>query len=147
MALVATLGILALAGVLLAGAFASAAASARAARSARAALVADAAARRALAIALMQWSATEESLPVGGAVQRVLHDSASVPLDSADTRLVVQRLSASLHVVAADVTVPASGAPLARRRMRILVRRRTPIDTTTIQPPMTISRWPLGALY
>ena len=147
MALVATLAMLALAGVLLAGAYASATASARATRSARAALVADAAARRALAAALMQWSAADDSLPVGGTRSHVVPGSASAPLDSADTRLVVQRLSTSLHVVAVDVTVPASGASLARRRMRMLVRRRTPIDTTMIQPPMTISRWPVGSLY
>jgi hypothetical protein len=74
-------------------------------------------------------------------------DSTSVPVDAADTRVVVQRLSANLHVVAADVTVPASGAPLARRRMRVLVKPHTPIDTTMVRPPTTISRWPAGALY
>lgn len=147
MALVATLAILALAAALLAGVFATSNASARASRSARAALVADAAARRALAQTIMGWSAVEEALPVGGALQRVVPDSASAPLDAADTRVVVQRLTTSLHVVAADVTVPASGVPLARRRMRILVRRHTPIDTTMIHPPTTISRWPSGALY
>jgi type II secretory pathway component PulK len=146
-ALVTTLALLALAGVLLAGAFASAAASARATRSSRAGLVADAAARRALATALMRWSGAEESLLVGGAVMRVQRDSASTPLDSAESRVVVQRLTASLHVIAADVTVPATGAPLARRRMRVLVRKRTPVDTTVVQPPQTLSRWSVGALY
>jgi hypothetical protein len=95
----------------------------------------------------MRWSGAEDSLPVGGALTRVQRDSASVPLDSADTRVVVQRLSASVHVIASDVTVPASGAPLARRRMRMLVRRCTPIDTTLVRPPCTLSRWPVGALY
>jgi hypothetical protein len=147
MALVATLAILALAAALLAGAFATSSASMRAARSARAALVADAAARRALASTLVRGSAAEEALPVGGAMTRVMPDSTSVPVDAADTRVVVQRLSANLHVVAADVTVPASGAPLARRRMRVLVKPHTPIDTTMVRPPTTISRWPAGALY
>jgi hypothetical protein len=146
MALLAALCMLALAAALLAGAFASSAASSRATRSLRAALVADAAARRALANALMQWSAADDSLAIGAAVHRVVLDSASAPLDAADTRLVVQRLATNLHVVAADVTVPASGASLARRRMRMLVRRRLPIDTTK-QAPTTISRWPVGSLY
>jgi hypothetical protein len=147
MALVATLAILALAAALLAGSFAASSASARASRSARAALVADAAARRALATTVMRWSGAEEGLLVGASLQRVVPDSASVPLDAADTRVVVQRLSASLHVVATDVTVPAVGPPLARRRMRILVTRYTPIDTTMTRPPTTIVRWPAGALF
>ena len=142
-----TLALLSLAGVLLAGAFVSASAGARATRSSRAGLVADASARRALATALVQWSSAEELLPVGGAITRVRHDSASAPLDSADTRVVVQRLSPSLHVIAADVTVPAAGVPLARRRMRMLVRRRMPVDTTVLQAPYTLDRWAFGALY
>lgn len=147
MALVATLAILALAAALLAGAFATSSASARATRSLRAALVADAVARRTLANALVRWSAAEEALLVGGAITRVVPDSASAPLDAADTRVIVQRLSASLHVVAADVTVPASGPPLAHRRVRLLVKRYTPVDTTMVRPPTTISQWPGAALY
>jgi hypothetical protein len=147
MALVATLAILALAAALLAGAFATSTASSRAARSARAALLADAAARRALATTLMSWSAADDSLAIGAARSYVVPDSTSALLDAADTRVVVLRLAANLHVVASDVTVPASGVPLAHRRMRVLVRRRLPIDTTMIQPPTTIDRWPAGALY
>jgi hypothetical protein len=147
MALVATLAILALAAALLAGSFATSSGSARATRSLRAALVADADARRALASTLAQWSAAEEALVVGGALTRVVADSASAPLDAADTRVIVQRLSASVHVVAADVTVPASGPVLARRRARLLVTRYTPVDTTLIRPPNTIARWPGAALY
>ena len=146
-ALVAVLAILALAAALLAGAFATSTAASRATRSARAALVADAGVRRALASTIVAWSAAEESLLVGASLSRVLADTTSVALDAADTRVVVLRLSASLHLVAADVIVPASGAPLARRRMRVLVTRFTPIDTTMIRPPSTISRWPGGALY
>jgi len=147
MALVAALALLALAAALLAGAFATSSASMRATRSARAALLADAAARRAIATTIAGWSAVEESLAVGGALRRVMADTTSAPLDRADTRLVVQRLSARLHVVAVDVVVPATGAMLARRRARVLLRQFTPLDTTMVRPPTTITRWPAGALY
>ena len=147
MALVATLGTLALASALLAGASATAAASSRATRSVRASLVADAAVRRTLASALVQWSAAEEALLIGGSLTRVVPDSASAPIDAADARVVVMRVSASLHVIATDVTVPAIGTPLARRRARVIVKQHMPIDTTRIQPPTIISRWAVGPLY
>jgi hypothetical protein len=146
-ALVTTLALLALGAALLAGGFASATASARATRSVRASLVASTSCRRALARALRAWSAAEEGLPVGGTVQRVLSEPAEVSLDSADTRLRIQRLSATLFVVAVDVTVPAVGAVLARRRVRLLVRRVPGADTTLIPTPRAIPQWPLGELY
>jgi type II secretory pathway pseudopilin PulG len=148
MALVTTLAMLALAAALLAGAFAQASASSRAARSARAGLVASALARRALGRAIAQWSAVEDSLVIGGIVQRSLPESAAVLLDSADTRLRVQRLSATLYVIAADVSVPGSLAPLARRRIRVLVEYRAPFDSTLLfQLPRPLARWALGDLY
>ena len=148
MALVTTLAMLALAGALLAGAFAQATASTRAARSARASIVASALARRALGSALAQWSAAEDSLVIGAAMQRALPESAAVPLDAADTRLRVQRLSSSWYVVAAEVSVPSASAPLARRRVRLLVARSAPIDSTLPkQVPRPLSQWAFGDLY
>jgi len=146
MALVATLAILALAAALLAGAFATASASARATRSLRASLVADALVRRVLASALVQWSGAEEALLIGGTLIRAVPDSITAPVDAADARIVVMRLSAKLHVIAADVTVPAIGTPLARRRARVIVTQHIPIDTTRIQSPTIISRWGVGPL-
>jgi hypothetical protein len=146
-ALVTILALLALAAALLAGGFASATASARAARSARAGLVASAASRRALGRALLAWSAVEERLPVGAMLERAAPEPTAAPRDSAGTRVRIQRLSAGLFVIAADVTVPAVGAPLARRRARLLVRKWPSADSTLIQPPRAIPRWSLGELF
>ena len=63
--LVAVIALLALGTALVAGAFAAARGSARSTRSARASIVADAAARRALARTLSSWSATHEEKTYG----------------------------------------------------------------------------------
>jgi len=62
--LVAVIALLALSGALIAGAFAAARGTARATRSARAAIVAQAAARRALARTIVTWSAADDSLRI-----------------------------------------------------------------------------------
>ena len=146
-ALVTILALLALSAALLAGGFASATASARAARSSRAALVASAATRRALGAALQGWSGADDSLPVGATRERDGAEPSELPRDAADTRVRVQRLSATLFVIAADVVVPARGAPLARRRMRLLVRRSAAPDSTVVPPPRAIARWSFGELF
>ncbi|MEO6526288.1 MAG: hypothetical protein ABIP93_06660 [Gemmatimonadaceae bacterium] len=146
-ALLTTLALLALAAALLAGAFAAATASARAARSARASLVAAAAARRALASTLTTWSGAEDRLAVGDMFERAGREPTELPLDAAETRVRVLRLSATLFVVAADVAVPATATPLARRRMRLLVQRSPVMDSSIMQAPRAIARWPLGELY
>jgi hypothetical protein len=146
-ALLTTLALLALAGALLAGGFVSATASARATRSSRAGIVAEQTARRALGKTVIAWSRADDSLPIGGVIVRAMPESAAVRLDSADTRVRVQRISADLFVIATDVTVPASGPSLARRRARLLVERRISIDTTQILPPHILSRWPVAGLY
>jgi hypothetical protein len=146
-ALVTILALLALSAALLAGGFASATASARAARSSRAALVASAATRRALGAALQGWSGAENALSVGAMIERDASEPTEVPRDAADTRVRIQRLSATLFVIAADVVVPARGTPLARRRMRLLVRRAAGADSTVVPPPRAIARWSLGELF
>jgi hypothetical protein len=146
-ALLTTLALLALASALLAGGFASATASARAARSARASHVATAMARRALGRALLEWSAVEERLTVGAAVERVVAESSPAAIDAANARVRVQRISADLYVIAADVRVPAVGVMLARRRMRVIVQRSASVDSTQILAPRAIARWAIGELY
>jgi len=145
--LVAVLALLALGAALIAGAFAAARGSARGARSARAAVVAKAAARRALARTITSWSPTEDSLGIGGFVARAYAESAAVALDSADIRVRVHRLSATLYVVAAEARVPFTGAPLARRRARVLLERAPTIDSTIVQPIRPIARWAGAELY
>jgi hypothetical protein len=146
-ALVTMLALLALSAALLAGGFASATASARAARSSRAALVASAATRRALGGVLQQWSGAENALAVGAMIERDASEPSEVPRDAAETRVRIQRLSATLYVIAADVAVPARVTPLARRRMRLIVRRSAGVDSTVVRPPIAIARWSLGELF
>ena len=145
--LVAVLGLLALGAALIAGAFAAARQSARASRSARAAIVAQAAARRGLARAMTSWSATEDSLGIGAYSARSYPESALVALDSADVRVRVHRLSSTLYVVAAEARVPSTGAPIARRRARVLLERPPTIDSTVVQPIRPIARWASADLY
>ena len=121
--LVAVLALLTLGAALLAGAFAAARASARATRSTRAAIVAHASARRALVEGVSSWSGREDSLNVGASAVRTWRESASVRLDSAETRLRVHRLSATLYLVTTDASVPSSSASIARRRARARAAR------------------------
>lgn len=143
----AVIALLALGAALIAGAFAAARGSARATRSARAAVVAHAVARRALARSVASWSAADDSLSIGAFVVRTLAESTAVAVDSADIRVRVHRLSASLYVVAAEATVPSARTPIARRRVRVLLQRAPTIDTTTVQPPRPITRWASADLY
>jgi hypothetical protein len=145
--LVAVLALLALGAALIAGAFAAARGSARGARSARAAVVAQAAARRALALTVTSWSAADDSLGIGAFSTRAYAESAAVALDSADVRVRVHRLSPSLYVVAAEARVPSTGASLARRRARVLLERGPTIDSTVVQPIRPIARWATADLY
>jgi hypothetical protein len=141
------LGLLALAAALIAGAFASATAALRASRTARASIVAREAARRALGRAVAGWRSMDDSLPVGAYVLRTSPESTATPLDAADARLRVQRLSLTLYVVSVDVVVPASGPTLARRRMRVLLERPPSPDSTTLLAPRPLMRWPVAELY
>src|SRR5689334_13801427 len=92
-ALVTVLGMLALAAALIAGEFATAMAASRATRTARAAVVAREGARRALGRAVAGWRAVDDSLPIGTFTLRTSPETSVVRLDSANTRLRVQRLS------------------------------------------------------
>jgi type II secretory pathway pseudopilin PulG len=146
-ALVTVLGMLALAAALVAGAFATATAASRATRSMRAALVARESARRALGRAVAGWQPMDDSLPIGAFTLRTSPESAAVTLDSADTRLRVQRLSLARYVIAVDVVVPAVGPTLARRRMRVLLERPPSPDSTVVLAPRPNARWAVAELY
>jgi hypothetical protein len=145
--LVAVLALLALGAALIVGAFAAARGSARASRSMRAATVAQAAARRALARTMSSWSPADDSLGVGAFSTRAFSESAAIALDSADVRVRLHRLSLSLYVVAAEASVPSARAPLARRRVRVLLERAPTIDSTIVQPIRPVARWASADLY
>ena len=146
-ALVTVLGMLALAAALIAGAFATATAASRAARTARAAVVAREGARRALGRAVAGWQAMDDSLPIGAFALRTSPESSVVRLDSTNNRLRIQRLSRTRFVIAVDVTVPAVGPTLARRRMRVLLERPPSPDSTTLLAPRPLVQWPVAELY
>lgn len=145
--LVAVLALLTLSAALIAGAFAAARASARATRSTRAAIVAHAAARRALVRAAAAWTGSDDSLNIGAFDVRASRESASVALDSADTRLRVHRLSPSLVLLTAEASVPSRGAPIARRRVHVLLERVPTTDSTAVSRVRPITRWASGDLY
>ena len=145
--LAAVLALLSLGGALIAGAYSAARASARATRVGRAEVVAQAAARRAIARTVTGWGAADDSLAVGAFAMRAWTESATVRLDAAETRVRVQRLAPSLFVVAVDASVPSAGVPIARRRMRLLLERSAPIDTTIARAPRPIPRWASADLF
>jgi hypothetical protein len=146
-ALVSALAMLALAAALLAGSFVAAMATARAARVVRASVVAETVSRRALARGVAGWRAADDSLAIGASSARAWTESAAVALDSANVRLRVQRVALARFVVSADVEVPASGAPLARRRLRVLLERPPSPDSTVVLAPRPIARWAVAELY
>lgn len=151
-AIIAALGLVALAGALLSVAAAQGAAGAGAAAAERNALVVEGAAMRALAEALVDWSPVADSLPEGAFGDRALvverrADEGGPPLTG---RLRVQRIGPALYAVTVEVRA-ASGvaAPaFAHRRMRLLVRRATPPDTTGPRaPPTPLPQWAISDLY
>lgn len=144
--LVAVLALLTLCAALIAGAFAAARGATRATRTSRAGIVAHAAARRALVRTVTSWAA-EDSLGVGAFVTRTFAESGAVAMDSAESRVHVQRLSATLFVVAAEASVPSARAPIARRRMRVLLERAPTIDSTIVSPLRPLARWNSADLY
>jgi len=104
-------------------------------------------ARRALGRAVGGWQPMDDSLPIGAFTLRTSPESTVVPLDSANTRLRVQRLSLTRFVISVDVVVPAVGPTLARRRMRVLLERPPSPDSTTVLPPRPLMQWSVAELY
>jgi hypothetical protein len=78
---------------------------------------------------------------------RTYAESAAVPVDSANVRLRVHRIALARFVVSADVEVPASGPPLARRRMQVLLERPPSPDSTVDLAPRPIAQWAVAELY
>jgi hypothetical protein len=145
-ALVAALALLTFAAALLAGSFASANALARAQRSARASIEAEALARRAAAEVLVAWSASNDDLPIRGSRDREAEVSPSFGRTVVRTRL--QRISASLYAVTADVRVGEGPSPIAHRRSRLILERPPVTDSArTSGPPHPIARWSYSGTY
>ena len=148
-AIVAALALVMLAGALLASAASVVSSGARAALSERAALAVEGEARRALATTLERWDATCDSLAIGSAKSA---DLVAASPDSAagfaiEGRVAIRRLALRLYAITVDARV-AGSQPLARRRIRLLVKRDVPADSTLALPaPHPIVSWPMADLY
>jgi hypothetical protein len=145
-ALVTALALLAFAAALLAGSFASATALARAQRSARASMAAEALARRAAAEVLATWATNNANLPVRGFQDREAEVSES--FGRAEVRTRIQRISAVLYAVTADVRVGEGPSPIAHRRSRLILERTPATDSTRMSGPLhPIARWSYSGTY
>ena len=145
-ALVTALALLSLAAGLLAGSFAAATALARAQRSARASLAAEALARRAAAEVLASWATSAGDLPVRGYQDREIEMSETVARAQVRTR--IQRLSALLYAVTADVRVGEGASSIAHRRSRLILERTPATDSTRVSGPLhPIARWSYSGTY
>lgn len=153
-ALVVALALLALAAALLAGAFSAADSMSRATRSVRESARADAAARRLLADLMAEQASMLRSLPVGATVDRSVPtagdgegdgDGDGIPLRA---RLQLHHIADDLYVASADVRVGRAGvAPVAHRRYRLLLERRTGTDSASPPTIAPLGRWGLAAQY
>ena len=143
------LALLMLGAALLAGSAEAGRSAMRSAQTHEAALIADAESRVTVAEYLTQWSAADDSLPVGGtrvvAIGPRRRGSNAV---SVFTRLRVQRLSAARFVLAADCQVGPDDAVQARRRLQILLERPPRPDSAAPRLPMApISRWGVTDIF
>ncbi|MEP6618211.1 MAG: hypothetical protein ABJE47_02805 [bacterium] len=148
-ALVIALALLILGSALLAGSSASAHAASRAVRSLEAVVVANAEARAEAARFIATWSGSAAALPVGGELVTTSAPKTggigALPIVSS-TRL--RRITATRYVLSVECLVGPVGAPLAARRVRVILGQVSPADTTALAgPPVPISRWAIGDLF
>jgi hypothetical protein len=93
------------------------------------------------------WSAADDSLGIGAFVDRTWSDTAAAALDAAEARSRVQRVGPSLFLIAVEASVPSARAPIAQRRMRVLLERPASLDTSIVPAPRPIARWACADLY
>lgn len=148
-ALVVALALLALAGALLAGSAQAGRAVARATRSHGAAVTVESESRAALADFIAAWSATYDSLAIGGSSETVIGPRRVGAAGLvAMTRVRLMRLSAARYVVGVESSVGSQGRSVARRRLSLVIERRLVSDTSaTRRPPTPIAQWSLGDLF
>jgi hypothetical protein len=138
--MVTALALLAFAAALLAGSFASARALARAQQSAVASIQAEALARRATAEVLASWPADNGSLPVHGFQERSVE--MNPPFAGALVRTRIQRISASLYAITADVRFGDGSSSIAHRRSRLILERPAQSDSGGVSGTAhPIARW------
>lgn len=147
-ALIIALALLALGAALLAGSAAAGRAAERSVQSHEAALLAGGEVRAAVAEFVAGWSGGEDSLALGGGRLVVfgprLRGSGAMPVI---TTLRLLRLSSTRFVVVADCQAGPDDLVLARRRVRVILERPTPIDSLApVAPPLPVGRWRVADL-
>ena len=148
-ALLVALALLMLGAALLAGSIEAGRSATRSAQSHEAAVIADAESRVSVAEYVTQWSAANDSLPVGGArLVTIGPRRRGTNAVMVVTRVRVQRISRARFVVAADCQVGPDDAVQARRRLQIVLERPTRADSITpLLPPEPIRRWGMTDIY
>ena len=145
LALVASLGLLMLGAALLAGTSLASLELRRAVRGRAAGARAAWETQRAAGLLLQQWDAELDSMPVGATRERSLLPPTEGPVTQVTAR--VRRLADRRYaaVLRARVGVEGTRGTLANRRVRLLLDRAPPSDSTNpLAPPpvvMPIARW------
>ncbi len=147
--LIIALALLILGSALLAGSSSASRATGRAARTYEAVALGDAESRSMAANYLMGWSAAEDSLTVGGDLSTSRVDTiASFGATPVVSTIRLKRLSALRFVLAVECRIGPPASVLAIRRMRIVLQRAAPADSTVPPPPpVPIRHWAASDLY
>jgi hypothetical protein len=138
MALLGALALLALSAALLAGSFAVARATMRSSRSVRTTARVDGEARRSLAEVLIGWTPAWDSLAVGAVAAAPLGAESVEAGPPLVRSAVVRRIDDRLYVVSVDVRAVDAGTPIAERRARLVLERRTSMPAAR---PAPLARW------
>ena len=148
-ALLVALALLALASAMLAGSAQAGRFASRSAQSHSAGITADAATRAAMAEFMVQWSASDDVLPIGqGRVTIVGPRRVGAGGMVSVTQLRLLRLSSARFMLAAESAVGPEGAIASRRRLCLIIERVPSADTTGVPaPPVPIGRWSISDLY
>lgn len=148
-ALLVALALLALAAALLAGAAQAGRLAFRSAQSHDASITSDAESRAVLAELMIGWARSYDSLLVGRS-REITIGPRRVGAGGlvATSRVRLMRLSGTRFVVGVECTVGPEGAISARRRLSLIIERRSAADTSAGQvPPVPIGQWCIGDLF
>ena len=148
-ALLVALALLALAAALLAGSAQSGRLAIRSAQSHDVSITADAESRAVLAELMRGWSSSYDSLLVGQSRELTVGPRrVGAGGLVATSRVRLLRLSGTRFVVGVECTVGPEGAISARRRLSLILERRSPRDTSAAPlPPAPIRQWCIGDLF
>lgn len=106
-------------------------------------------AKVALSDFLASWSTADDSLAIGQARESSIGPrQISAAGLIAITRLRLLRISSTRYVLAVDLSIGSEGTIDARRRLLLIMQRRSPADTTAgSAPPIPVARWSVADLF